>query len=67
MSLVRSTKSIQSSVTEKAMMKQMMKQFDLNSMRLLAGASGLFTILALTPAGVIPGQIIQVTVTISFS
>ena len=34
------------------MMKQMMKQFDLNWMRLLAGACGLFTILALTPAGV---------------
>lgn len=34
------------------MMKQMMKQFDLNWMRLLAGACGLFTILALTPVGV---------------
>jgi hypothetical protein len=34
------------------MMKQMMKQFDLNSMRLLAGVCGLFTILALTPGSV---------------
>src|ERR1035437_9999398 len=48
MSLVRSTTSIQSSVTE----KEMMKQFDLNWMRLLAGVCGLFTILALTPVGV---------------
>lgn len=49
MSLVRSTKSIQSSVTEKAMMRQRMEQFNLNSMRLLAGVCGLFTIFALTP------------------
>jgi len=33
-------------------MRQRMEQFNFNSMRLLAGACGLFTILALTPAGV---------------
>ena len=33
-------------------MRQRMEQFNFNSMRLLVGACGLFTILALTPAGV---------------
>jgi hypothetical protein len=41
----------QNSVTEKNGMKLAMKQINLNSARLLAGACGLFTILALTPAG----------------
>ena len=51
MQSIPTANSTQNPVKESTGMKQMMKQIELQSARLLAGASGLFLVLALAPAG----------------